>query len=64
MSANIVASKPKWITSSSFSRVLKEDLKEGSIVSVLKGGEKPEDAYGKVGDLIVDRLLLRYLSTC
>ena len=58
MSANIVASEPKWITSPSFSRVLKEDLKGGSIVSVVKGGEKPEDAHSEVGNLIVERLLL------
>ena len=33
------------------------------IISV-KNGDRLENSYGEVGDLVVDCLLLRYLSWC
>ena len=36
---------------------------KGRNVSV-KGRDKLENSYGEVGDLVVDCLLLRYLSSC
>ena len=36
---------------------------EGRIISV-KDRDKPENPHSDVGDLVIDRLLLRYLSFC
>ena len=49
------------VTSWSFKRVLKDDLAKNSVISV-KGKDKQEITHGEVGDSVVDRLLLRYLT--
>ena len=61
MSASTVMNQLHSITSWSFKSASKDDLTKKSVISV-KGGNKPEITHGEVGDSVVDRLLLRYLS--
>ena len=62
MSADTLVNLVRYITSWSFKSTSKEDLIEGLVISV-KDRDRPENPHGEVGDSVVDRLLLRYLSS-
>ena len=49
------------VTSRSFKSASKDDLTKKLVIS-MKGGTKLEITHSEVGDSVVDRLLLRYLS--
>ena len=61
MSVNTVKNPLHRVTSWSFKSVSKDDLTKGSVIRV-NGGNKLEITHGEVGDSVIDRLLLRYLS--
>ena len=44
-----------------FQEYVERRLKQKKSVISMKGGNKQESPHGKVGDLVVDCLLLRYL---
>ena len=53
---------PCCITSWSFKCASKDDLVKETIVSIAVKDREPGNPHSEVGDSVVDRLLLRYLS--